>query len=306
MSVYELVRGLLPEPGAGRRQPAPYGLIEVSGPDAVEFLHRLCSQDVEGLAPGRCAPAAFLTPKGKLVATATIVRRDGGAFVEVQAGVVDTVAELLDRYHFTEKLELRRHEAWECAEVLGVPGHVPLSPGTAEIGDGVTLTGARHGFAWARCHGPAARASGFAKEVAAIGDDVAECVRIAAGLVRIGLDTEEGTLALEADLDDHVSTTKGCYTGQEVVARIHTYGHVNRKIALLRLETDAPVERGTPLCDADDGEPLGRVMSSVRVPGAPGSLGLGYLPEMFLDEPGPLVLGAPGGASVAVEPFTPA
>ena len=89
-----------------------------------------------------------------------------------------------------------------------------------------------------------------------------------AGLVRIGVETEASTLALEADLDDHCSTTKGCYTGQEIVARIHTYGHVNRKLCLLQLDGDGAIEQPVPLHELEDDLPVGRVMHAVAAPGS--------------------------------------
>ena len=89
-----------------------------------------------------------------------------------------------------------------------------------------------------RSHGAAIR---LQAPPSPLSDGDAECLRLLAGLLRVGVETEPTTLALEADLDDHVSTTKGCYTGQEIVARIHTYGHVNRKACLLHLAPGAPI-----------------------------------------------------------------
>ena len=111
--------------------------------------------------------------------------------------------------------------------------------------------------------------------------DLAECVRMAAGLVRVGIDTEPSTLALEADLDDHCSTTKGCYTGQEIVARIHTYGHVNRKLCLLHLPGGPEIMAPMPLHEPEDQLAVGRVMHAVPVPDRPLRVGLGYLPKDF-------------------------
>ncbi len=125
-------------------------------------------------------------------------------------------------------------------------------------------------------------------------DAGAECLRMAAGLVRVGIDTEPTTLALEADLDDHCSTTKGCYTGQEIVARIHTYGHVNRRLCLLWLAAGPVVQAPAPVHDDDD-LPVGRVMHAVPVPDGSGRLGFGYLPKDF-QEPGTRLKLADGAA----------
>jgi folate-binding protein YgfZ len=114
-----------------------------------------------------------------------------------------------------------------------------------------------------------------------LGDELAECLRMAAGLVRVGLETEAATLALEADLDDHCSSTKGCYTGQEIVARIHTYGHVNRRLCLLHLAGGPAIDAPEPLHELEDRLAVGRVLHAVPVPGRAARLGLGYLPADF-------------------------
>ncbi len=90
----------------------------------------------------------------------------------------------------------------------------------------------------------------------------------------MGVDADGDTLALEAGLDDCVSLDKGCYTGQEIVARIHTYGHVNRKLCLLVTSVDElPV--GAELVNAN-GDRVGRVGSSAPVDGGL-RVALGYV-----------------------------
>ena len=86
---------------------------------------------------------------------------------------------------------------------------------------------------------------------------------------------------LNFDLTGHISFTKGCYTGQEIVARIHTYGHVNRKLCLLQLDGGERIEAPTTLLELEDELPVGRVMHAVSVPGHDLRVGLGYLPEDF-------------------------
>jgi folate-binding protein YgfZ len=127
--------------------------------------------------------------------------------------------------------------------------------------------------------------------------ELAECARLLAGFVRVGVETEATTLALEADLDDHVSTTKGCYTGQEIVARIHTYGHTNRKACLLWLGAGAPITAAQELQD-DDEIAVGRVLHAVPVPGHAARLGLGYLPKDFQGLGTKLRLAGGGGVEV--------
>jgi folate-binding protein YgfZ len=290
-------------PAAASRCPAPFGLLALHGPDAVDFAQRLCSQDIAGLEPGRCAPGAFLDPKGKLVTTAVFARDGADVLIEVGAAQLEVVAQLLDRYHFTESLSIEALGGG-CAELRG-PGalaEVGLEAGTRESLDGGVQRWSqlRNGVGTVRWHGDPAAVADASAAYAGADDAVFELWRIAALEPRIGVDTEPTTLALEAALDDHVSTTKGCYTGQEIVARIHTYGHVNRKLVRLLIDTADPIERETSICDADDGSPLGRVMSAVTLPDGRRALALGYLPELFLSEPEPIALGTADGPRIQV------
>jgi folate-binding protein YgfZ len=315
MAVYEYLSELLSPACRAFRTAAPYAWIDVQGPDAADFLHRLCSQDILGLADGELRPAAFLSPKGKLVATAYLGRRGESVRIEVQSGQADALAALLDRYHFSERLTIQRPEGVVCTEWLGLArgGDWDALGGPApgsfrESGAGVLFAGERHGVRWLRHHGPAGDEGALE---AAPGEPelepaTAECLRRLSGLVAVGVETEENTLALEAALDDHVSTEKGCYTGQEIVARIHTYGHVNRTLALLRIDSDQPVERGASLIDVDDGEPVGRVLAAGPIPGRQDQLGVGFLPEVLVSDPVPLALGAADGPLVQLEPLSPA
>lgn len=292
-------------PVAGLRRAAPYGLIRLRGRDSTEFLQRLCSQDIKALEVGGTAPAAFLDPKGKLVATAWIGRGEDQLLLSTQSGTLDRLAEMLDRYLFTEQVEIQRPAEFGCVEVRG-PGAfaaVGAAAGTLqELGELVRLAGpARHGVEAVRWHGPPAALEAVGGELPSLDERGADLWRLFAAEALVGVDTEPTTLAMEVDLDDHISTTKGCYTGQEIVARIHTYGHVNRRLVRLHIDSGAPIDLKTPLCDAADGDPVGRVMTAAALPGGDrGSLALGFLPEAFLDEPEPLALGAAGGPAVQV------
>ena len=112
--------------GPYARDDAPFRLLSVTGPDAEEFLQRLCSQDVAGLPDGQVRPAAFLDAKGKVQATALVCRSGEAFWLEVQATQAERLHELLDRYHFTERLTLQLHGA-------GHVGRLAQVRGTAEV-----------------------------------------------------------------------------------------------------------------------------------------------------------------------------
>jgi folate-binding protein YgfZ len=252
------------------RAEAPYQRLVVHGPEAGDFVQRLCSQDVLGAADGEVRPAAFLDAKGKLLVTCLVARHDGAYWLETGADQAERLALLLERYHFTEKLGIERRPARGRERIAAATG-VGLRSSTADH-----FVFERRGIRFERDYGPPLAGSAATE----LDPERAECLRLVAGLVRVGVETEPSTLGLEADLDDHCSTTKGCYTGQEIVARIHTYGHVNRKLCLLQFGPGAPIERPAPLHDADQ-IAVGRVMHAVPLPGGGGRLGIGFLPRDF-------------------------
>ena len=280
--------------GPCARKAAPFRLLLVLGPQAGEFLHRLCSQDVLGLLPGQLLPAAFLDAKGKLLVTALVGRLGDAFYLEVQAEQEERLAALLERYHFTEKLTIERLGAVPCTE------HV-VAGEQSGITAGPVVRIARRGVQFERRYGeaalPADSEPAVPQPAGTSSNDTAECLRMLAGFVRVGIETEPTTLALEADLDDHCSLTKGCYTGQEIIARIHTYGHTNRRLCLLQLDAGDAITAPAPLHDEDE-IAVGRVMHAVPMPDRAMRLGLGYLPKDF-QAPG-TVLRLAGGARATV------
>ncbi|MBK8096839.1 MAG: hypothetical protein IPK26_07015 [Planctomycetes bacterium] len=281
-----------------RRAAAPFSLVKLAGPDAPDFLQRLCSQDVVGMAVHECRPAAFLDAKGKVQMTCYVGRAVDAFWLEVQSEQVERLLAWLERYHFNEKLTFVR-QAWTCADWIG--GAWPAG----SVSDNELLAGAetvrfaiaRRSVRWLRVHAATPQLPAEFGGTEPTGE-LAEAVRMLAGFVRVGVDTEPTTLALEADLDDHCSTTKGCYTGQEIVARIHTYGHVNRRLCLLHLADGPAITAPTPLHEPEDDVPVGRVMAAVRLAERGFRLGFGYLPKDF--QAAGTVLRLPDGSAVQV------
>jgi folate-binding protein YgfZ len=258
------------------RTAAPFRVLTVSGTDAADFLQRLCSQDVLGLADGVAAPAAFLDAKGKLLVTSLVQRLAGVHWLETAAEQADRLAQLLERYHFNEKLAIGVPPApGQCLEWIAAPATPPPA-----VAGGVRFAWTRRGVQFVRWHF-AADAAVPVLPGAPLDMVTAAALRMAAGIVAVGADTEPSTLALEADLDDHCSTSKGCYTGQEIVARIHTYGHVNRRLCLLQLGPGPAIEAPHPLHEPEDRLAVGRVMRAVPLPDGTARVGLGYLPRDF-------------------------
>jgi tRNA-modifying protein YgfZ len=180
----------------------PRAFVRVSGPDAEDFLQRLVSNDVA--ANDRCE-ALLLTPKARIIAPLRIVRRAPDDFLlltEPELG--DVVRAQLQRARFAAKVEIEpeQHESW-----LVVGGDEVLD----ERPPGEDAT-----------------------------DEEVERWRIEARIPRWGRELDETILPAEAGLEDtHISFSKGCYPGQEPIARQHYRGKVNRRLRVLEIDGGA-------------------------------------------------------------------
>jgi folate-binding protein YgfZ len=197
-------------------------VLRVSGPDAVEYLQGQCSQDIAALDAGASADALLLTPQGKLDALIRVTRLgEEDMVVDVDAGYGEVVATRLARFKLRVKADITALD-WTCVAVRG-PASADLQGGGAwrdvslaiPVGwggvVGVDLFGVRPTL-----NDPAPLAS----------DAAWQSVRVEAGIPVMGAELDERTIAAEADLLDRcVSFTKGCYTGQELVARLDARGN---------------------------------------------------------------------------------
>lgn len=264
-------------------------LIWVEGPDATGFLHGLLSHDIEGLDAGASRTALLLDAHGHVVASA-VVHRDGpDAFTLVaEPHLAGVLAEALERYHFSEDLEILGPEP---AEALVVTGARPV-PGDGDI----VLPGPlpdTHELILSEPGGRLPEGAPPERPAQAL-----EAARILAGVPRVGVDTIATTLVQEAALEDvAVSFDKGCYLGQETVARAQYRGRVNRHLRGLRFAGAAP-EPGAAV--ALDGRPVGTLTSVAPAPGG-GSVGLAILRREA--EPGATVAVGDDVATVTPLPF---
>jgi tRNA-modifying protein YgfZ len=285
--------------GGGAAVRGRAALMWVEGPDAAGFLQGLLSNDVAALAPGGAARALLLDAKGHVQADLRVNRDAADAFTLVlapDAGAL--VAGLLERYHFSEDLELIGPEE---AETVTLAGRAAAPPAGAVVVPSI-LPGAVE--AVVDDAAAAVAASGLPEAP----PEALEMARVAAGAARVGLDTGPATLVQEASLErDAVSFDKGCYLGQETVARIRYRGRVNRRLRGLRLAGGPPAPGGRVLLE---GREVGRMSSAAAAPDL-GPIGLAVLRREAA--PGAVVAVEPGdgpGAAVAAEivelPFGPA
>lgn len=267
------------------------GRMRITGERAAEMVNGLVTNDVVATDPGHGCYAAALTPKGRIVADVRIYREADGVLVDCPARAMSGWMEVVRKYvnpriapSRDESLELRAFGVFGplahhvvAAVTGGTPtalgvlpqyAHVSIAMGggTAVVarvpdagvdGFAIYLPGGEFDAAWAR----AIDAHGTPAGVAAW--DVA---RIEAGYPEWGIDIDDATIPQEANLDElgAISYTKGCYTGQEVVARVHFRGHVNKLLRGVRVEGE-PAPSGAQLVDAA-GKLVGDVRSSVVSP----------------------------------------
>jgi tRNA-modifying protein YgfZ len=215
------------------------GYVRVDGPEAADFLERILSNEVVSLEPGREArQALLLTPKGRIVAALRIVREGPEAFLLVtEAELAAAVAATLLRARFAAKCSI------EPVPYRGYL-HVGSDPGEGIRNDD---------------YGVAAWETWGDEEREAADPEELEPLRIKAGTPAWGKELDETVLPAEAGLDEtHISFTKGCYPGQEPVARLHYRGHPNRR--LRRLDV-ADAQRGDEIRHGE--KVVGRVTSAV-------------------------------------------
>lgn len=259
------------------------------GADRIEFVQGLCTNDVEKLAEGHACEVAFISPKGRLVADARLVKLDDALLMDLEPGRGEALSELFAKYRIHETVEW--FDASEMLAVLELWG--PASARVLDLaaladGDGAAVSMDGASFAavgapfGAILYVPADAAEQVADAMmkklrslsgVLVGADVREPARIELGLGRFGIDWDESTNPLEAGLDRALDYKKGCYVGQEVVAKATYIGHVNRR--LVRLEwRGSPVDAGTALIG---GRAPGRVTSCARVPGTEQVIALGVV-----------------------------
>lgn len=246
----------------------------VTGADRETFVQGLSTNDVVKPAVGTALETAFITPKGKLVADARVVKLDDALLFEMETGRGEALTDVFGRYRIHEDCQfvdasplLCQLELWgDAARTLGEP--VPDGTSMAvTIGDEAYLVaGTAFGaIVFAPAEGAEAAADALvARGAVPVGRDAVEVRRLELGLGRYGVDWGETTNPLEAGLDRMLDYTKGCYVGQEVVAKATYIGHVNKRLVRLTWEGE-PAAADTSLLG---GKSPGRVTSSARVPGS--------------------------------------
>ena len=219
----------------------PRDFVAVRGPDAASYLQAMVSNDVEALVVGDACEALLLTPKARVVAPLVLLRRGVDDFlVLTERGLGDVVRAALVRSRFAAKCDIEP-EQHDAVVVFGeAAGGIPTFDYGVE--------------AYERLDTPLE---------ATLGDDELELMRIRAGTPRFGREIDDRVLPAEAGLDVRaIDFEKGCYPGQEPIARQHYRGRVNRTLRVLELDGPELPEYDAEL--VHEGKVVGRVTSSAR------------------------------------------
>lgn len=274
--------------GAGLVDRSTRARWRLSGPKAADTLTGLVTNDVVSLAPGQGQYAAMLTPKGKIVADVRILRMSDAIIVDVPMLAAPGFAEVIKKYvnprvspYVDESASTCALGVYGAAAALAVSTVAALAVETltalheyAHVIAGIGIIVRVPGVSGFEILAPADARETLVRRLTAVGAIVCsaatwDIVRVEAGVPEWGIDIDDTTIPQEANFDElgAISYTKGCYTGQETVARIHFRGHVNRHLRGLRFAStrdEVPLERAE-LHDAN-GKPVGDVRSVVVSP----------------------------------------
>lgn len=317
---------------AGRRAIAladrsALGRIEMAGADALDLLHRLSTQDLNHLTAGQGAGTVLTTEKGRIIDALAVHHLGARLLVVTSAGNQSRVLAWIERYTFTEDsaaadvtastglLAFLGPRAEQFAERLAgqslasLPAfhHVPAAIGNSTV----TLARAMEPGGGFRILVPERRQLGSIHAalleagadlgVRAIAEAAYDMLRVEAGLPAFGREISEQYNPLEAGLAPFISWTKGCYIGQEVVARLDAYDKVQRHLVGLILPQGPPPPSGARLLA--DGKEAGIVTSVAAIPGRDRPIALGYVRTPFAAPGTPLTLEGSARAEVAALPF---
>ena len=298
------------ERGAGLIDLSTRGRLLVSGSEAVAFLNGLITNDMKTLEENRWMPAVFPSVQGRLIASVRISRLandENGKpvfLIDTEAATHERVLQAIQKFTLagdfhvkdlsaqTAHLSLQGKQAASIVlaslgvDVAGLSdAAVTRIAGIANdatmIWDGIIIASSHTGAKGFDMILNATRAvEAWNKFVAAgarpVGHDAWETLRVEAGIPRYGHDMDDTTVVTETNLDEAVSYTKGCYVGQEIIARIKYRGHVAKKLRGLLFDGPITLEAPAAIISADDKE-IGRVTSTTISPHLGRRIALGYV-----------------------------
>jgi folate-binding protein YgfZ len=249
--------------------------VRLDGPEAASYLQGQCSQDLSGLEVGASADTLLLAPDGKITALVRIVRLGDEVFcVDVDGGHGDAVLQRLARFKLRSRFDLDRLD-WSCVALRG-----PVLPAPGAVRAPAVVPFEWNGWRGVDLLGPADSIE-VPDSVHWCGESAWEAARIESGIPVMGRELTEGVIPAEAGVVERtVSFTKGCFTGQELVARIDSRGasvphHLEGLVVVGSPDPVALV--GAELVVEDKDKAVGRVTSAAWCPGVGSVCALAYV-----------------------------
>lgn len=260
-----------------------HGKIRLTGSDRISFLHQILTNDIEALQPGQGCHAALLTAQGRILLDMFVYVFPDSVLIETETGYDSKLVSLLERYLITEDVQIENVTSDYGFFLLDGPSsknilsHAGIKIETLKKDYDFLETPfeknqivvikrnllSQHGFQILISKKAAQYFINIllaSNDVTLIDDEGYEAMRIEAGVLRYGKDMDETIMLPETGLEATVaSETKGCYPGQEVVARIKTYGGLKKKITKLEFDADSKLKAGDKIYK--DGKEIGWVTS---------------------------------------------
>ena len=251
------------------------GLIEVSGKEAVQFLNGLITNDVAKLEENAQMLAAFPNAQGRLLAVVRVMKKGGKFLFETEVATHEKVVNNLFRFTFAGDFYVE-----DLSEKYS---YCSITNYELQITNSIVFEG-RFG---SDVFIPKDAADNFFEEQNAveISDELYETLRIEQGIPLYGVDVDEATIVPEIGLPDIISYNKGCYIGQEIIARIHFRGHIAKQITGLILSDISAEENliGQELKSLD-GKNAGKITSACVSPTLQKTTALGFVRYDYLAE----------------------
>jgi folate-binding protein YgfZ len=271
------------------------GKLILRGAEAADFLQGQVTNDIVGLAPGTGCYALLLNHKGKVRVDMRVLRGPDWIWIDCAKGALPVIDHMIRTYGIGR--DIRREDVTDSRTIVSVLGprarealavDVPDEENAFAESDGALYVATDLGV------DVIAPAGALPEGIETVSEEAAECLRVESGRPRLGYDFDSDTIPQEAGLNERgVSFTKGCYVGQETVARLHYKGKPNRHLRGLRLS--APAERGDEL---RLGERVVGTLGSVAESPVHGPIALALVRREA--EPGAPVAVGTGGASAEV------
>ncbi|HZX48637.1 MAG TPA: aminomethyltransferase family protein [Nitrospirota bacterium] len=289
------------------------GKILISGKDRAKFLQNILSQDINKLTPGTGGNATLLNTKGHMLAYMRIYSEEDSFLIDTEPGETDKIIEILNRYLFREDVKIEdvtlkyglvtvqgpRSREIVCRlsgtdiKDLEECNHLNLTINNINCKIARTTYSGEEGY---NIYAPWDDIKAvFSSEINPFGLAAYNSLRIEAGIPLYSIDMDEDTIPIEANLDHAISYTKGCYVGQETIARIKFKGHVNRTLTGFSIQlgtefnfvpekTAVPKTRIIPqkgdrifIIIEGTEQNIGVITSACFSPTLKGSVALGYL-----------------------------